>query len=251
MSKRFLITVEYDGRGYCGWQRQKNGVSVQEVLENKLSEILGSAVTLHGSGRTDAGVSAYGQTAHFDSDTGIPADKIPYAVNSRLPKDICVLACAEVSKNFHARFSNKKKTYAYKIYMSEFRRPILDRDRLWIKNPVDVALMRGAAEVLAGRYDCKCFQKSGSPSGDTVKTVYSVDIEELPDGCLDIEITGSGFLYKMARTIAGTLVYAGLKKLSVGDIEDAVKNCDKTKTGKTLSPEYLYLKRTEYTESPF
>ncbi|MDR1905474.1 MAG: tRNA pseudouridine(38-40) synthase TruA [Clostridiales bacterium] len=246
MEKRYLIITEYDGANYCGWQRQKNGVSVQSVIEEKLSIIFGCRVTLHGSSRTDAGVSAYEQTAHFDVDTNIPPEKIPHAVNSLLPKDISIVGCKVVDDDFHARFSDKKKTYAYRLYISNVRRPLFDRERLWIKRILNIDAMREAAAYVEGTYDCKCFQKSGSPRVGTIRTVMSVKVICTEKDIVDIEITAKGFLYKMARTIAGTLVYVGLNKLSPTDVLHAVQLCDKTKTGKTLPGEYLYLLKTEY-----
>ncbi|MDR3264294.1 MAG: tRNA pseudouridine(38-40) synthase TruA [Clostridiales bacterium] len=248
MKTRFFIIIEYDGKNYCGWQRQKNGMTVQEMLEDKLSVLFGSKITVFGSSRTDAGVSAFCQTAHFDAETDIPPKKIPFAVNSLLPNDISVRSCRAVPVSFHARFCDKKKTYTYKLYVSDIRRPLLDRERFFVKRALNVQAMTEAASYMTGTYDCKCFQKSGSVSGGTVRTVYSVTVCALADGCLDIGITGSGFLYKMARTMAGTLLSVGLGALSPSDVACAVKNCDKTKTGKTLPPEFLYINDTEYTE---
>jgi tRNA pseudouridine38-40 synthase len=245
MKKRYLITLEYDGKNYCGWQRQLNGISVQGVVEEKLAALFGGAITLFGSGRTDAGVSALGQTAHFDAETGIPAERIPYALNSMLPQDIAVLSCRIVGGDFHARFHKKKKTYVYKLYVSPTRRPLLDRDRLFLRRALDVAAMKKAAEFMVGTYDCRCYEKVGSASGNPVKTVYSVAVLKSSEG-IDIKVVGSGFLYKMVRTMAGTLLYVGQGRLTPDDVSDAVKNCDKTKIGKTLPAEFLCLTKTEY-----
>ncbi|MDR3292706.1 MAG: tRNA pseudouridine(38-40) synthase TruA [Clostridiales bacterium] len=246
MKQRFLITIEYDGRGYSGWQRQKNGVAIQAKIEEALLGIFGEKINLYGSSRTDAGVSAYEQTAHFDVDTLISAEKIPHALNSVLPNDIAVTGCIVVADDFHARFAEKKKTYVYRIYISPTRRPIFDRERLRLLKPLDIAAMKAAAEGMVGRYDCSLFQKSGSPSGAPIKTVYSVEVTEPKPDCIDITVTGDGFLYKMVRTMAGTLVYVGQGKLTPQEIADAVKNCDKEKIGKTLAGEFLYLLKTEY-----
>ncbi|MDR1940421.1 MAG: tRNA pseudouridine(38-40) synthase TruA [Clostridiales bacterium] len=246
MIKRFLITIEYDGANYSGWQRQKNGLAVQQVLEEGLEAVLGEPITVFGSSRTDAGVCASAQTAHFDSRTRIAPERIPFAVNGVLPKDISVKKCVETAPDFHARFSNKIKTYVYRLYVSEVRRPLYDAYAFWQKKPLDIAAMRRAAGVMEGTYDCKCFQRAGSPSGDTVKTIYSVTVGELSDGRLDITVSGGGFLYKMVRTMAGTLLYAGLGKLSKEDILQAIKSGDAAKTGKTLPPEFLCLTGTEY-----
>ncbi|MDR2047604.1 MAG: tRNA pseudouridine(38-40) synthase TruA [Clostridiales bacterium] len=249
MRRRFLITVEYDGKNYCGWQRQRNGTGVQAVIEDALYGLFGNAITLFGSGRTDAGVSAEEQTAHFDADTDIPPERIPHALNFRLPRDISVKSCRVVGGDFHARSNKKKKTYVYKLYVSDVRRPLLDRDRLFIKKPLDIESMRRAAELMVGVYDCRCYEKSGSAGGNPVKTVYSAAVGDLGGGRLDIAITGSGFLYKMARTMAGTLVYVGIGKLTAEDVGEAVKNCDKIKTGKTLPAEFLRLVKTEYIDA--
>jgi tRNA pseudouridine38-40 synthase len=249
MKKRYLITLEYDGKNYCGWQRQLNGTSVQAVVEDKLAALFGGAITLYGSSRTDAGVSAFGQTAHFDAETNIPEESIPRALNYLLPRDIAVLNCRTVDGDFHARFNKKKKTYVYKLYVSPTRRPLFDRDRLFIRRDLDVAAMKKAAEFMVGTYDCRCYEKVGSANGNPVKTVYSVGVSDFfGGGLMDIEVAGSGFLYKMVRTMAGTLLYVGLGKLTPAEVFEAVKNCDKTKIGKTLPPEFLYLTKTEYFE---
>ncbi|MDR2090823.1 MAG: tRNA pseudouridine(38-40) synthase TruA [Clostridiales bacterium] len=324
MKKRYLITIEYDGKNYCGWQRQSNGTSVQAVVEEKLSELFGGAVTLFGSGRTDAGVSAFAQTAHFDAETDIPNERLIHAINFLLPRDIAVLDCRTVSDDFHARFNRKKKTYVYKIYVSPVRRPLFDRERLFVRKNLDLSAMKKAAEFMTGTYDCRCYEKAGSANGNPVKTIYSVSVldffwsgmidtgrgtpnigngmvnidsgtsdigngmlnikngtpniesgmvnidsgtsgigngmlnmkngmpnigngtSDIKCGTIDIEVAGSGFLYKMVRTMAGTLLYAGLGKLTPVDVLDAVKNCGKTKIGKTLPAEFLYLTKTEY-----
>ncbi len=242
---RILITVEYLGTNYCGWQRQNNGSSVQEILANAISTLTGEEVVVHGSGRTDAGVHALAQAAHFDTSTPIPCEKLPFAINALLPSDISVKSARVVGDNFNARFDAKSKTYIYKIYRGAHRSPIRELTHCHIPYALDVAKMRQAAEVIRGTHDFKCFQATGGYVKDTVRTIYTLDIAECGDELI-IEARGNGFLYNMVRIIAGTLVYAGMGKLTAEDVKAAIESGDRTMAGKTLEAKGLYLKKVEY-----
>lgn len=253
---RYRAVVSYYGKHYVGWQRQLNGPSVQEALEKALGEVFGAPTQATASGRTDAGVHAEGQVVHFDADTAIPPEKIPFAVNTALPRDISMLSCEPVPDDFNARFSAKRKTYRYNIYVSRHRRPMLEGTHAHIVVPLDLAAMRECADVIEGEHDFKCFEASGSAVKSTVRTVYSVRLEAdgdvrggiLSEGTLCIYVTGNGFLYNMVRIIAGTLVYAGQGKLTAADVRRVLATGDRTLAGKTMPPEGLTLVSVEYGE---
>lgn len=241
---RIKLILSYDGRNYCGFQRQKNGISVQEKLEDALKEIYCSDITVTASGRTDAGVSAAGQVVHFDCDDRIEVKKIPIALNTFLPNDISVISAKRVSADFNARFSAKKKTYVYKIYNSPVRNPLFP---FCAHYPIklDITLMKKAARFIEGEHDFKCFMASGSPVKDTVRTVYSVDIKK-SGNIISIFVTGNGFLYNMVRIIAGTLVYAGSGKIAPESVQDIILSKDRKYAGKTMPPEGLCLVKVFY-----
>lgn len=246
---RYKMVIEYDGTNYVGWQRQLNGLSVQECLEDAMSELFNALSQATASGRTDSGVHAVGQVVHFDAETSIPAEKIPYALNTLLPRDISALSCKIVNDDFNARFDAKRKTYCYKLYTSSHRRPTLERDHEHIVLPLDVQKMKSAAKQLLGTHDFKCFEASGAVVKSTVRTIYSLDVLETKiDNLQEIEIyvCGNGFLYNMVRIIAGTLVYVGLGKILVDDIPKMLESKDRTQAGKTLAPNGLFLVNVEY-----
>lgn len=256
---RYLAVISYFGANYVGWQRQLNGLSVQEVLEKALEKTFGAPTSATASGRTDAGVHALGQVVHFDADTSIPTDKIPFAVNTHLPDDISMLSCEVVPDDFNARFWAKRKTYCYKIYVSKHRLPLFELDHEHITYPLDLDKIEQAAKIIEGTHDFKCFEASGSVIKNTVRTVYSVAIAtrqfdnatvradgKFFDGELSISVTGNGFLYNMVRIIAGTLVYVGSGKLTPQDISAALESGDRTMAGKTLGARGLTLISVQY-----
>lgn len=260
---RYRAVISYFGASYVGWQRQLNGASVQEALENALSKVFARPTQATASGRTDAGVHAEGQVVHFDADTSIPVKKIPFAVNACLPRDISMLSCEIADENFNARFSAKRKTYRYKLYLSRHVHPLLEPTHAHVAVPLDLSLMRKACGEIQGTHDFKCFEASGSVVKNTVRTVFELKIDSYPlhggavsheftdgnsafDCALEISVTGNGFLYNMVRIIAGTLVYVGMGKLTVADVRALLESGDRTKAGKTLPPQGLHLISVEY-----
>ncbi len=256
---RYRAVISYYGANYVGWQRQLNGLSVQEVLEKALEKTFGAPTSATASGRTDAGVHALGQVVHFDADTSIPTDKIPFAVNTHLPDDVSMLSCEIAPENFNARFSAKRKTYCYKIYVSNHRLPVLELDHEHITYPLDLDKIEQAAKIIEGTHDFKCFEASGSVVKNTVRTVYSVDVAtrhfdnatvradgKFFDGELSISVTGNGFLYNMVRIIAGTLVYVGIGKLTPQDVSRILETGDRKAAGKTLGAKGLTLMSVQY-----
>lgn len=268
---RYAAIISYFGAAYVGWQRQLNGLSVQEALEKAMSKAFGTDISVTASGRTDAGVHALAQVVHFAADTSIPTDKIPFAVNSYLPDDISMLSCEPAPDDFNARFAAKRKTYCYRLYLSRHRRPLLEATHEHIAVPLDIGAMRAAADVIEGEHDFKCFEATGSVIKNTVRTVYGIDISVNPIdsvsgvlgakadgekdwsdsgkifGCtVDISVTGNGFLYNMVRIIAGTLVYVGMGKLSAEDVKRTISSGDRTLAGKTLPAKGLCLISVKY-----
>ncbi|NLZ25188.1 MAG: tRNA pseudouridine(38-40) synthase TruA [Clostridiales bacterium] len=242
---RYLITVEYDGTNYVGWQKQTNGISVQEVLENALGRLFSKDTPCTAAGRTDAGVHALAQAVHFDADTSIPTEKIPFALNTLLPDDISVKSIREVPGDFNARYSAKKKTYRYSIYVSPHRLPLLERTHAHCVKPLDIDEMKKAAEHIKGEHDFSAFEAAGAVVKSKVRTIYSLNIEQKGNE-VTITVTGNGFLYNMVRIIAGTLMYVGLHKLSADDVKTIIDSRDRTAAGKTLPAKGLMLVSVEY-----
>lgn len=232
MKKRIKLVVAYDGTAYHGWQVQPNAVTVEGVLNEKLTELLGEEITVTGASRTDAGVHSLGNVAVFDTETRIPADKISYALNQRLPEDIVVQDSAEVASDFHPRFCDSKKTYEYRILNRRFPIPTLRRDTYFYYRPLDVAAMQKAAEYLVGEHDFKSFCTVGAQVDTTVRTLYALTVTRDED-VIKIRVTGNGFLYNMVRILAGTLISVGIHEREPEDMTRILAACDRTAAGPT------------------
>lgn len=242
---RVLLRVEYKGTAYCGWQRQKNGLSVQEVLANAVRETTGEASVMHGSGRTDAGVHAIAQAVHFDTHTTIPLDKLPIAINAHLPATVRVLSAREAEAGFNARFDAVSKTYLYKMYVAPVSSPLREGLFACVHKKPDVKEMRRAAEYILGEHDFKAFQAAGGHVKTTVRRITSLEIRE--DGQeIFFEVTGNGFLYNMVRIMVGTLYYVGIGKIKAEEIPEILLSGRRDRAGKTMPPEGLYLKEVRY-----
>ena len=242
---RVLLRVEYKGTAYCGWQRQKNGLSVQEVLARAVFETTGEASVMHGSGRTDAGVHAMGQAVHFDTHTHIPLDKLPIAINAHLPETVRVLSAREVPEGFNARFDAISKTYVYKMYCAPVSSPLREGLFAFVHKRPNVKEMLRAAEYILGEHDFKVFQAAGGHVKTTVRTISSLEIRECGDE-ITFEVTGNGFLYNMVRIMVGTLYYVGIGKIAAEDIPEILTSGERDRAGKTMPPEGLYLKKVVY-----
>ncbi len=239
------LVVSYDGTNYCGWQVQPNGVSVQQVLEDALFEITGERTRITGSGRTDAGVHALGQVAHFITHSNVPAERFSRAFNIKLPDDIKVLSSEKVEDDFHAVASAKKKTYRYSVYVSQCILPLRDRYAVQIKKQPDLEKMQDCVSVLLGEHDFKSMSASGGGAKTTVRTIYDLKIEQKGES-IDFLVTGNGFLYNMVRIMVGTLLAVGTNKIDKKDVQEMLISGEK-KTGiKTLSPKGLTLINVEY-----
>lgn len=230
--KRVKLTVAYDGTNYCGWQYQKNGLTIEEVLNKALSALLKEDIAVIGASRTDSGVHARGNVAVFDTESRMPADKIWAALNQRLPEDIRVQDSEEVLQRFHPRRANCKKTYEYKIMNRKVSSPLERLYSYFCYSALDVDKMRQAATYLIGEHDFKSFCTIKSQAEETVRTIYSLDIDNIGD-MITIRITGSGFLYNMVRIIAGTLLKIGKGAIAPEQMEEILEAKDRSAAGPT------------------
>ena len=248
--KRILLTVEYDGSAYAGWQRQINGMAVQQVLEEALSQACGHPVAVTGSSRTDAGVHARMQMVHFDTSSTIPPDKYPFALNNLLPPDIRVQAAREVPAGFHARFLTSGKTYTYRILNSRHGSALLRNTHWHVPVPLDVPAMREALSFLPGTHDFAAFQASGGTARTTVRTIDRAELSA--DGpVITLIISGNAFLYNMVRIIAGTLMEVGLHKRETDAFSRAFDSLSRLDLGMTAPPCGLELTQVRYPEKAF
>lgn len=229
--KRVMLRVAYDGTAYCGWQIQNNGITIEEVLNRELSNLLNEDIKVIGASRTDSGVHALGNVAVFDTEARMPAEKISFALNSRLPKDIAIQESKEVPLEFHPRYVKCEKTYEYRILNRRFPLPSERFNSHFFHYELDVDKMREAATYIVGEHDFKCFCAAGAQVKTTTREIYEINILE-NDGMIRIRIRGNGFLYNMVRIIAGTLI-----KVGNGDIEpDALKSIIDSKKRENAGP---------------
>ena len=247
---RYVMKIAYDGTEYAGWQRQKNAISVQEVLENAILEALGVDVRVTASGRTDAGVHAAGQVCHFDSDAlTVPPERMPDCLNRFLPSDIRIVDGWGADVNFDSNRSAKRKTYCYSLYVSLREMPLKERYSVRIDSAPPLAKLREAAKLFEGEHDFKAFCASGSSVKTTVRTVYEVKVEETESfGARDIKIfvTGNGFLYNMVRTMAGELLDIASGKRTKESLQTAYEIGDRRLLGKTMPAKGLLLVNVDY-----
>lgn len=242
---RIKLCLSYDGTDFCGWQRQRNGVSVQQTVEDAVYSLTGEKVTVTASGRTDAGVHAKGQVAHFDTNANIPPEKFYKALNTFLPNGVKALSSEKASDNFNARKNAKRKTYEYSLYLSDTELPLKERYGTRVYGNIDIEKMRSAARLIEGEHDFKAFSATGGSVKTTVRTVYGITVAKSGE---DIKITvcGSGFLYNMVRIIAGALVKAGKGEISESDILKALETGNRELLGETLPAKGLCLLKVEY-----
>ena len=244
---RIKPTIEYDGTAYAGWQRQENALAVQQVIEEALTKLTRARVVIAGASRTDAGVHALGQTAHFDTESRIPPDKYAFALNTMLPADIRIRKSEAVSEDFHARFSNKGKRYRYLIYQSPHAGALNRNTHAHVIYPLDDEKMRRELTALIGTHDFAAFAASGSVVKDTVRTIYSASLTRRGDE-LELLVEGSGFLYNMVRIIAGTLISVGAGRLEEGAFARAIQSGNRLDLGVTAPAHGLTLMEVYYRE---
>lgn len=245
---KYLLTIAYDGKNYCGYQVQKNGLSIQETLGKAVAAVFRCSCPITGCSRTDSGVHATNFKATFDTPSGapnIPIDKIPLALNACLPDDIVILSAQEVSDAFHARYDVKEKEYQYQIYNASIRNPFLIGRAYHYPRYLDENIMNQAAQYLIGTHDFAAFMASGSDVTDTVRTIYDCRVVRQGEMVI-ITVSGSGFLYHMVRILVGTLISVSEGKIYPADIEKVLASRDRSRAGVTVPACGLYLTRVAY-----
>lgn len=243
--KRVRLVVAYDGTNYHGWQVQPGVITIESELNRALTDLLGEEIQVIGASRTDAGVHALGNIAVFDTTARMPAEKISYALNQRLPEDIRIQKSEEVDPDWHPRHVDSRKTYEYRIYRGEFAMPVKRLYSLFTYHKLDVELMKKATGYLVGEHDFKSFCQVNAQVESTVRTIYSVDVfEEGAD--LVIRVCGNGFLYNMVRIIVGTLLEVGQGKTAPEEMANILETKDREAAGPTAPAHGLLLYRYEF-----
>ena len=243
--RRVLLTLEYDGTAYAGWQRQLNAVTVQQRVEEALLALTGETHGVVGASRTDAGVHARGQAAHFDTDSAIPAERFFLALNTRLPPDIRAVASREVPPSFHARYQAVGKEYRYAIHNAPWPSALHRNQCVHVPTPLDDNAMHEAAQALLGTHDFSALCAAGSVVRDKVRTISAVSVTR-QDHLITLRIAGNGFLYNMVRIVAGTLIDIGRNKLPKDALAQAVARRDRLLAGPTAPAHGLCLWRVAY-----
>lgn len=243
--RRIKLIIAYDGTNYCGWQVQINGITIEEIINKKLSELLGEKVTVIGASRTDSGVHAYGNVAVFDTESNIPGDKFSYALNQRLPEDIRIQGSMEVPLDFHPRYCNTVKIYEYKISNRQFEIPTERLYSHFVYFKLDIDKMKQATTYIIGEHDFKSFCSSGTQVENTVREIYTLDINKEGD-MISIRIMGNGFLYNMVRIIVGTLLKVGMGIYPPEHVEEIIEARDRTKAGPKVPAKGLTLVNIDY-----
>lgn len=243
--RNIALFLKYEGTAYHGWQTQKNDVTVEQTLEEAAAKIVGHPVKMTGCGRTDAGVHARVYVANFRTDARIPTDRIPYALNTHLPDDIAVTGAMEVSERFNAIGSCVKKEYTYLIYNSHIRDPFyVNRAWLYPKH-LDETVMQRAGQQFVGTHDFAAVRSVGTDVKSTVRTVYYYEVER-QGNLISLRVCANGFLYNMARAMAGTVVYAAEGKFPPEEISEILRRGDRTAAGPTVPPGGLYMTKLWY-----
>lgn len=253
MSRRIVFTVAYDGTAYAGWQRQKNGISIQQVLEETVEKQFHEEVHIVGSGRTDAGVHARGQIAAMTLEHPIPLRGLMMAMNSRLPSDIRILECRQAQPDFNPRYDAKRKTYRYTIYEGVTMLPQYRNMAAFSSTGLDWNRIAEMLQMLVGVHDFAAFQTTGSSAKTTVREIYDIKLHQSQDdpGLHYIDITGNGFLYNMVRIIAGTAIDVGKGKRTPDMVREALRTGERHLTGPTAPPQGLMLMQVEYAPEHF
>lgn len=239
------LLIEYDGSAYCGWQRQANGLTIQEVIEECLAKIHGRRTVIYGASRTDSGVHARGQVACFDTDSDLAPHRWEQVLNYHLPRDIRVRESREAAADFHPQKKCTGKEYEY-VVLNRSMASALDARAYFVPSRIDWGRVREALPQFVGTHDFKAFQGAKATVQSTVRTVTRFDLFEKGDGFYALRVTGNGFLKQMVRTMAGTLVEIGLGKRDIGDVERIIRSLDRTQAGHTAPAAGLMLVRISY-----
>ena len=244
--RNIKIIVEYDGTRYNGWQTQKNASGIQEILTNAIHQVCTDVNKINGAGRTDAGAHAIGQTANFFTECKIPVKKIPAAINVFLPKDIVVKNAEEANKAFHSRYSAKGKKYMYIVNNTSIRSALSFYREYYFPYEVDYKKIKKACEIFEGTHDFKGFMATGSSVKDTIRTISKIQVKKRNDGRIVFNFIGDGFLYNMVRILVGTILDVGIGKIKIEDLRNVILSKDRSKAGKTVPAQGLYLVEVYY-----
>ena len=245
MSKRVKLIVAYDGTNYCGWQMQDNGITVEQVLNEELTRLLGEEIKIIGASRTDSGVHALGNVAVFDIETRLPPDKISFAINQRLPDDIRITNSCEVADDFHPRYCDTIKTYEYNIWNNKFPNPIVRLYSKFVYYHLDMEKMEKAAAYLVGKHDFIAFSSPRTQVENTVRTVTEISFRK-EGHMITMRIKGDGFLYNMVRIIMGTLLKCGMGMYEPEYVKEILESKDRKKAAPKAEACGLTLVGIEY-----
>jgi tRNA pseudouridine38-40 synthase len=246
MMRNIKLLIEYDGTNYLGWQVQPGGPTIQGMLEEKLSRLTGERIHLIGSGRTDSGVHALGQVAHFKTQCQMDIRTIQRALNSLLPPNIVIQKVDEVDEGFHARKHSKSKVYEYRI-LNRNLRSVFHHGYVWhIPQRLNLTEMKKAAQSLIGEHDFSAFRTVGSPTRTTIRRVIRAEWKRGRDGLIRFEVEANGFLKQMVRSIVGTLVEIGRGKMNAADFRKILNSKDRKEAGPTAPAQGLFLKEVKY-----
>lgn len=243
--KKIKLEIAYDGTDYCGWQTQPGLPSIEETVNHALSELLGEKIRMTGASRTDSGVHALGNVAVFRSDTRIPAEKISYALNQRLPEEIRIQDSCEVPECFHPRYDAKKKRYCYRILNSTFALPTERLYSHFFYTNLDIDKMKKGAAYLLGSHDFKGYCSARTTVENTVRTIFSLEVLKTGN-IIEVEVEGNGFLYNMVRIIAGTLIKIGTGEWKAEQAKEALEKMDRSLAGPTAPARGLTLMKIFY-----
>lgn len=243
--KRIKLVVAYDGTNYCGWQIQENGITIEEVLNKTISDLVGEPVAVIGASRTDSGVHAMGNVAVFDTESRIPAEKMSFALNQRLPEDIRIQNSCEVPPDWHPRYCDTRKTYVYRILNRRFAVPTERLYSHFFYYPLNVVDMQQAADYLVGEHDFKSFCTPRTQVLSTIRTIYYIRIQKEGD-MISITMNGNGFLYNMVRIIVGTLLKVGTGLYPPEHVKEILDAKDRQMAGPKAEARGLTLQEIEY-----
>lgn len=243
--KRLLLTIQYDGSAYHGWQVQSNAVTVQEMLQNAMEKVFCKRLDVKGCSRTDSGVHANMYCVSFDTDMNISNDSVVLALNTYLPKDIAVVQCREVPSDFHPRYNCKSKEYIYKLYNGKIRNPFLEKYAFHYRYDIDAEYLNREAQAFVGTFDYSGFCSVKSDVEDTVRTVKSFNVWRDGD-MVYFKVEADGFLYNMVRIMVGTLLFVSEGKIKSGELADVIQSKVRQRAGKTAPPQGLYLNKVNY-----
>ncbi|MDE6469775.1 MAG: tRNA pseudouridine(38-40) synthase TruA [Eubacterium sp.] len=243
--KNLLLTIQYDGSKYHGWQVQKNALTVQEVFQNAVEKVFHSRLDVKGCSRTDTGVHANMYCLTIQTDMNISDEGVILALNSNLPDDISVIACQQVDDDFHPRYSCTSKEYVYKLYNGKIRNPFYSKYALHYRYSMDADYLNKECKAFIGTYDYSGFCSSKSDVEDTVRTVKAFDVWRDGD-MVYFRVEADGFLYNMVRIMVGTLLFVSEGKIKEGELIDVIKSKNRKRAGKTAPPQGLYLNKINY-----